>query len=47
MYERELAFQPTHLDVTGLSIEEVGEQIDAVIEAAWDAPRQSDTKTLW
>jgi hypothetical protein len=47
LYASGLEQTPTELDVTGMSIDDVGAKIDELVEAAWSMPRRSEKETLW
>lgn len=47
LYAGDTRGQPHVLDVTGLSIEEVSERINTLVDTAWERPRRSLTETLW
>lgn len=47
LYASGLEQTPTELDVTGMSIDDVGARIDELVEAAWSRPRRSEKETLW
>ena len=47
LYASGLEQPPIELDVTGMSVEDVGSAIDKLVEAAWSKPRLSEAKTLW
>lgn len=47
LYQSHIAVKPEVLDVTGMSIEDVGSLIEQRVDDAWNAPRRSLTETLW
>ncbi len=47
LYNSAIRVMPQELDVSGMSIDHVGNLIDVIVEAAWSAPRRSLTETLW